>query len=427
MSKRSTLSPAIVRCAIYIRKSTVKGLEQQYNSLEAQEDRCKSFISLHEAQGWVYETTFSDAGISGGTTQRPALQDLLNAARKKKFDMVIVFKLDRLARNQRDFLNLLDTLSKNGVEVASATEPFDSASYLGRAMRNLLGVFAEMEREMISERTREKAEASRRKGLYLSGRPPLGYVRVDGRLQIVPKDAEVIRMIFEEYAKGGTCFTVAEYLLRMNILKKKLSGEFQPWAAKDIQRTLRNVLYAGFVASGDELYPGQHQPIIEKELWDAVQKRLDAAQKEVAQRMRPRRQKLVYPLSGVLRCAKCGKPMFGTYGCKDGNVYRYYTCRTRKQLGASSCACPNLNAQEIETFICEQMSSLNNNPDFVAAVISRIPHVPGGKVSDCLFNMEHLLSYGSPDELKTIFKQVFSVISFDWENDKIDFKYKDLT
>ena len=161
-----------IRCAIYVRKSTVKGLEQQYNSLDAQEDRCKTFIELHESDGWVHVQTFSDAGISGGTAQRPALNQMLDAARRKKFDMVIVFKLDRLARNQRDFLNMLDTLEKNGVEVASATEPFDSGSYLGRGMRNLLGVFAEMEREMIAERTREKAEACRRKGLYRPHRRP---------------------------------------------------------------------------------------------------------------------------------------------------------------------------------------------------------------------------------------------------------------
>ena len=114
-----------IRCAIYVRKSTVKGLEQQYNSLDAQEDRCKTFIELHESDGWVHVQTFSDAGISGGTAQRPALNQMLDAARRKKFDMVIVFKLDRLARNQRDFLNMLDTLEKNGVEVASATfSPF---------------------------------------------------------------------------------------------------------------------------------------------------------------------------------------------------------------------------------------------------------------------------------------------------------------
>ena len=132
------------RAVIYSRKSVFKGLDQKYNSLEAQEDMAKSFIHSHGAEGWTYLRTYSDAGLSGSNTNRPALQELLAAARRHEFEMLVVFKLDRLARNQRDFLNLLDELSNNGVEVASVSEPFDTSTYMVRAMRNLLGVFAEM-------------------------------------------------------------------------------------------------------------------------------------------------------------------------------------------------------------------------------------------------------------------------------------------
>lgn len=419
--------PSPVRCAIYTRKSTLKGLEQQYNSLEAQEDRCKSFISLHEAQGWQYACTFSDAGISGGTTQRPALQSMLEAARHRKFDLVVVFKLDRLARNQRDFLNMLDSLSRHGVEVASATEPFDSASYLGRAMRNLLGVFAEMEREMISERTREKAEASRRKGLFLLGKPPFGFRRKDSRLLIEQEEARVVRLIFSRYLKLASCHDVASSLTKEGILRPKRDGSLKPWSRKEVQRTLRNALYAGFVPSGSELYPGQHEAIIAPRVWSDVQRLLDSSGSLMQQRIGRKKHHFSYPLAGLLRCAGCGCPMVGSYGCKGDKVYRYYSCPTRRQDGPGACACPHLNAGEVETFIGSQLAHLRDNPDFVAAVINRMPDSPGGHVSDCLFHFDKLLSYASPDDLERIFRCVFTSISFDWQHEKMDFKYKPLS
>ncbi len=419
--------PSPLRCAVYTRKSTLKGLEQQYNSLEAQEDKCKSFISLHEAHGWQHVRTFSDAGVSGGTTQRPALQAMLDAARCRQFDMVVVFKLDRLARNQRDFLNLLDSLSRHGVEVASATEPFDSASYLGRAMRNLLGVFAEMEREMISERTREKAEASRRKGLFLLGKPPFGYRRKDSRLFVEQEEARVVRLIFSRYQQLGSCHEVASSLTRDGILRPKRDGSLKPWSRKEIQRTLRNALYAGFVPSGSALYPGQHKAVIEPGVWEDVQRRLDSSGSLMQQRIGKKKHRFPYPLAGLLRCAGCGCPMVGSYACKGDKIYRYYSCPTRRQDGADACACPHLNADEAEKFICAQLSLLRNNPDFVAAVISRMPDASGGHVSDCLFHIDKLLSYASPDEMERIFKSVFASISFDWQHDKLDFKYQTLS
>lgn len=416
-----------IRCAIYTRKSTVKGLEQQYNSLDAQEDRCKSFIELHDSDGWVHVETFSDAGISGGTSQRPALTRMMEAARRKKFDMVIVFKLDRLARNQRDFLNMLDTLDKHGVEVASATEPFDSGSYLGRGMRNLLGVFAEMEREMIAERTREKAEACRRKGLYLFGKPPFGYTRVEGKLHVVPEQASTIKRMFDEYAQGRSCMDIADILNKENLLRINRTGETAKWTHKEVNRALRNPLYTGYIPSGDERYEAQHKRIVPRDLWERVQERMDKLGSEMKERTKPRRSKEVYPLAGLLICATCGKKMRGSYARTDDQTYRYYSCATRKIMGTDGCECPHVNADEIEAFVRTQLNTLRNNPDFIAALISRLPQIPGGKISDCVFNMDRLLEYGSPTELKTIFHKVFTAISFDWKNEKLDFKYQSLT
>ncbi len=415
-----------VRCVIYTRKSTLKGLEQQYNSLEAQEDRCKSYIELHETQGWEFVKTYSDAGISGGTTDRPGLQAMLKDAKAKKFDMIIVFKLDRMARNQLDFLNMLDTLGKHGVEVASVTEQFDSSSYLGRAMRNLLGVFAEMEREMIAERTREKMEASKRKGLFVAGVPPMGYVRGEDKLlKIDPDAAAIVKGIFQEYALGGSTFSIAVRLNEDGHKRTKRKGEgTRPWNASDVQRILRNPLYAGYIASGEDLYEGQHKAVINRTLWKEVQDRLDASYAELKRRISCKRPRMVYPLAKTLVCAHCGRQMVGTYCIKDEKIYRYYTCPTRKKNGGTECNCPNINAEQIEDFVRGQIIHLREDEEFIAAVIARLPGVPGGRISDSLFHMDKLLEYGTPDELKQIFQLVFTKILFDWENEKIDFKYK---
>ncbi len=416
----------MVRCVIYTRKSTLKGLEQQYNSLEAQEDRCKSYIEMHETQGWVHVQTYSDAGISGGTTDRPGLQAMLKDAKAKKFDMIIVFKLDRMARNQLDFLNMLDSLGRNRVEVASVTEQFDSSSYLGRAMRNLLGVFAEMEREMIAERTREKMEASKRKGLFIAGVPPMGYVRAENKqLAIEPEGAAIVKGIFQEYALGGTTFSIAVRLNEDGYQRTRRKGQgSRPWNANDVQRILRNPLYAGYIASGKEMYEGQHTPIVNRDLWNEVQEKMNKASAEVARRIHCKRPRMVYPLVKTLVCGHCGKPMMGTYSINEGKIYRYYTCPTRRKSGLSACACPNLNAEQIEVFVKGQITHLRENEEFIAAVIARLPGVPGGRISDSIFHMEKLLEYGTPDELAQIFRAVFTEVSFDWEGEKIDFKYK---
>ena len=419
-------STSKIRCVIYTRKSTLKGMDQQYNSLEAQEDRCKSYIEMNDSHGWVYTQTYSDAGISGGTTDRPGLQSMLKDAKARKFDMIIVFKLDRMARNQLDFLNMLDSLGKHGVEVASVTEQFDSSSYLGRAMRNLLGVFAEMEREMIAERTREKMEASKRKGLYIAGVPPIGYVRAENKqLAIEPEGAVIIERIFREYALGGTTLSVAQSLNDAGYKRtmRKDQGT-RPWNANDVQRILRNPLYAGYIASGEDLYEGQHTAIITRELWEEVQDKLDTASAEVTRRICCKRPHMVYPLAKILTCAHCGKPMMGTYCINEGKIYRYYTCPTRKKSGPASCACPNLNAEQVEGFVKGQITHLRDDEEFIAAVIARLPGVPGGRISDSIFHMDKLLEYGTPDDLVQIFQSVFTKVLFDWENEKIDFKYK---
>lgn len=428
------------RAVIYSRKSVFKGLDQAYNSLEAQEDMAMSFIHSHAAEGWIYLRTYSDAGLSGGNINRPALQELLAAARRREFEMLVVFKLDRLARNQRDFLNLLDELANNGVEVASVSEPFDTSTYMGRAMRNLLGVFAEMEREMISERTRAKMEASRQQGYHMGGMVPFGYTRENNILAIAPEDAPYVRWMFRQYAQHGSPTTIAKELNRKKVYRLNRLGEKSgTWQAKNVYNVLRNPVYTGFIRSsdGETLYRGKHDSLISQELWEEVNKKLDEAAAIAKERTAGKSLNLTFPLNGILRCGSCGKFLKTSHTTKDGKLHRYYVCNTRKKLGADTatggCGCPILNAEEVEEFVARQLDDLGKNPNLLAAVIdqltkenneSGVGDVPSGRVADTLYDVRKLLEYADPADMKNLFQAMFSEIRFNWQENILDFRYK---
>ncbi|MBR5292924.1 MAG: recombinase family protein [Clostridia bacterium] len=428
------------RAVIYSRKSVFKGLDQKYNSLEAQEDMAKSFIHSHSAEGWTYLRTYSDAGLSGSNTNRPALQELLAAAKRKEFEMLVVFKLDRLARNQRDFLNLLDELANNGVEVASVSEPFDTSTYMGRAMRNLLGVFAEMEREMISERTKAKMEASKQQGYFIGGLVPFGYTREENVLYIEPGEARHVRWIFEQYLEHGSPTTIARQLNEKKVLRlSRLGKKDGKWENRNIHNVLRNPVYCGLIRSsdGETLYTGRHEAIISRELWEKVNRKIDAAAAEAQEKIAGKRLNLIFPLNKILRCGGCGKPMTTMYTTKDGKLHRYYVCKTRKRLGdnekTGGCGCPNLNAEDVEQFVSQQLNDLGKNPNLLAAVINQLTKeneesgvnvVPSGRVSDSLYDIRKLLDYADPVEMQNLFNAMFSEIRLNWKENMLDFRYK---
>ncbi len=410
------------RCAIYTRKSTSKGLEQLHNSLEAQEDRCKSYISIHDHYSHVQ--TYSDAGISGGTTERPALKQLLADAKRKKFNMVIVYKIDRLARNQRDFLNIIAELNKHGVELASASEPFDSSTYMGRAMRDLLGVFAEMEREMIRERTLEKAASSRKRGLYVLGLPPMGYRRENGLLQIIESHVPAIKQIYKLYDKGLTTQEIAQRLNTNDMPYINAHGKAKKWSYKEILRVLRQALYAGYVRDGEELHEGQHQAIVDRKLWHKVQEQVEAQANIHRTRTTPKRS-IQYPLGKLLTCLQCGKRMKGNYTLKEGKIHRYYDCATRKQYGAEQCDCPSLQADEIERFMLKQLEEISSTPELLAAIIRRMPPELSGYVGDCMLRLDKVMSYASAKEMAHMYGCIYEKIGFDPSEGSINFKFKD--
>lgn len=331
----------------------MKGLEIAYNSLEAQEDICKGFIERHEAEGWKHVQTYCDAGLSGGTTERPALQQMLQDARDGKLDCVVVFKLDRLARNHRDFVNLLADLGELRVDVASVTENFDCRGPLGRAIRHFLGVFAEMERSFIRERCRERAEAARMRGIFLGSRPPFGYRKEAGRLVVDDKQAETVRRMFRLYAGGMGSVQLAAELNRRGELRVGRGNEPpRPWNSRTVLHALRNPVYVGCIrGSGAELHPGLQRSLVGKGVWQQVQQRLAENAAVVRKRMTPAEIQVQYPLRGLLVCVGCGRRMGCYHQQRHGR--RYYVCNTRRKHGPGSCASFSLNADKVEPLLLD--------------------------------------------------------------------------
>lgn len=269
-----------INCAIYTRKSTERGLDMEFNSLQNQEEACKAYILSQAFNGWEYAKTYSDGGISGGTMERPGLQALLNDIRAGHIQVVVVYKVDRLSRSIIDFHKMMQEFDKYGCNFVSITQSFDTSNSMGKLTLNMLLSFAQFEREVSAERVRDKIAASKAKGLWMGGTPPLGYDVNDRQLSVNERDAALVRLIFQKYIETENMFAVAEYLNEQGFCTKK-------WVAKrskrehgggqfyksNVQRILTNPLYIGKIAhyAQNKIYDGKHAGIISQYLWDKVQ------------------------------------------------------------------------------------------------------------------------------------------------------------
>src|SRR5437660_11637620 len=268
------------RCAIYTRKSSEEGLEQEFNSLAAQREACEAYIRSQQHEGWVLSRTRYDGGFSGGNLERPALQHLLADIRAGRIDTVVVYKVDRLTRSLADFARLVEIFDAQDVSFVSVTEQFNTTGSMGRLTLNVLLSFAQFEREVTAERIRDKVAASKRKGLWVGGMVPLGYELKDGKLSIVEEEAERVRMIFERYLALGTVNRLVLELRERNVRTKihQLSNGSTrggvPFTQGPLFYLLRNRFYVGEVLNKGEICPGPQPPLLERELFGAVQRRL---------------------------------------------------------------------------------------------------------------------------------------------------------
>jgi site-specific DNA recombinase len=344
----------LARCAIYTRKSTEYNLELAFNSLDAQREACEAYIKSQAHEGWrLISGRYDDGAFSGASLERPALQQLLADVRASKIDIVLVYKVDRLTRSLADFAKLIELFDAHGVSFVSVTQSFNTSSSMGRLTLNVLLSFAQFERELIGERVRDKIAASKRKGLWVGGPVPLGYAAVDKKILVVPAEAEAVRTIFARYLELGSVRALAEDLDRRGIRSKprRLStgrtiggGRFGVGA---LAHLLNNRFYIGEVVYRGEIHRGEHEPILDSALFEAVQAKLAA--QALARRCRLRGSPAL--LSGRLFDDR-GNRMSPTHTNKGGARYRYYVSQAvlqRKPLAAGAIG--RVPAAEIEVLI----------------------------------------------------------------------------
>ena len=357
-----TTMSKLVRVAVYTRKSTDEGLDQAFNSLDAQRQAVEAFVASQRGEGWqALPERYDDGGFSGANTARPAFQRLLKDIAAGRVDVIAVYKIDRLSRSLLDFMQLMKLFEQHGVTFVSVTQQFNTTTSAGRFTLNLLASFAEFERAMISERTRDKMSATRRKGMRCGGPVPFGYSVVDKKLVIDEPEAARVREIFAYFLDRRSIMSTVEELNRRGWQTK--TGK--PWDTSAVRRLLRSAVYSGQVEYQGELYPGAHQAIVEPETWSAACDALrDSIERHRSQSATPAL------LGGLLRCGVCGKRMRRTYVQKRGRRFQSYVCGTYLERGAAACPGSRVPLARIESFVVEKIRAIGHDPSLLAETIA---------------------------------------------------------
>ena len=325
------------RCAIYTRKSSEEGLDQNFNSLHAQRQACEAFVKSQVGEGWrLIRTAYDDGGFSGATIDRPGLKGLLSHIKEKRIDVVVVYKVDRLTRSLADFAKIVEIFDAHGVSFVAVTQQFNTTTSMGRLTLNVLLSFAQFEREVTGERIRDKIAASKQKGMWMGGTPPLGYDLRDRRLVVNKAGAETVRLIFKLYLELKTLRRVREELDRRSIVSKQWvsrqnvrHGGFS-FGRGALYHLLANAIYVGAIRHRSVAYPGQHEAIIKRATWQRVQEML--SQKAAHPRGRTTR-KSTGLLMGRL-FDESGEPLYSCWAKKGQRRYRYLV--SKRLVGGSS-------------------------------------------------------------------------------------------
>lgn len=343
-------------CAIYTRKSTTEGLDQDFSSLDNQREAAENYIKSQQHEGWTASNElYDDGGFTGANIERPALQKLLNDIKAGKINCVVVYKVDRLSRSLLDFSQLLEFFDKHNVAFVSITQHFNTNTSMGRLTLNILLSFAQFEREIISERTRDKLGAARKRGQWLGGRPPFGYAYNPNekcKIVIDPDTAEIVRKVFNLYLEKNSALEVAQAMndggyrtSSWTTKAGKLIGD-KKYSLTRVIYMLKNQAYIGKVDYKGQIYPGLWPAIIDEKTWKKVHERLEEHRKE---RKALRNAECTGLLSKVIKCKACGTAMVHAYVLKKGHhKYRYYYCSNALKRGKTECAIRYVNAQALE-------------------------------------------------------------------------------
>lgn len=357
--------PVRLRCAVYTRKSTEEGLEQEFNSLDAQREACQAFIQSQKHLGWFCsDRRYDDGGFTGANMDRPAMVRLMDDIKAGEVDVVVVYKVDRLSRSLLDFARIIELFEKRKVHFVSVTQQFNTAQSLGRLVLNILLSFAQFEREMIAERTRDKIAAARKKGKWIGGPNPLGYDVVSGKLLVNEEEAEQVRAIFELYIKERSLLRTVEVLNRRGwrtksrVTKAGVQRGGSLWEKSILRKLLTNVTYIGKVEYKGELYAGEQAAIVDPETFAQSNKLLGSGQSVPNASSR---NKHGFLLRGLVHCTHCASVMTSTTAAPRGKSYRYYECTEVHRRGSTACPVGSVPASELERFVLDRIHELGHD------------------------------------------------------------------
>ena len=419
------------RCAVYTRKSTEEGLEQDFNSLHAQREACETFIKSQRHEGWkLMSAKFDDGGFSGGAMKRPALEELLEAIEQGKVDIIVVYKVDRLTRSLADFVKIVELLDGKGVSFVSVTQQFNTTSSMGRLTLNVLLSFAQFEREVTAERIRDKIAASKKKGIWMGGPLPLGYDVEDRKLVINKTEAKTVRRLFQMYVNLGTVHRVKEEADRLGIITKRRTQKNdkqtggKPFSRGNLYQLLSNPLYVGLIPHKGETYPGQHKAIIDQKTWNVVQSMFA---RNASNRIHSTNTRGPFLLTGKV-FDEAGQLLYQHQAHKQEKRYCYYVSRHMMYSAGSDNDGWRLPAKTLEDAVTEPICELLQDQSRLIDVFELHNH--GAADIDKLENMATSLpdeiNFGAPDVRRHILQAIIQRIDLTRDRvsitlDKVEF------
>lgn len=365
-----------IRCAIYTRKSHEDGLEMEFNSLDAQRESAENYIASQRENGWIaLPEHYDDGGFSGGNMERPALKRLMVDVKAGKIDCIVIYKIDRLSRSLINFSQLIEELNKYDVNFVAVTQHIQTTDSAGRMMLNILMTFAQYEREIITERIRDKIAGAKRRGKYCGGSPVIGYdADIENKKLVVNEpEAKIVRYIYDRYPELGSAKQLAAELNAKGLFTKEwtsVKGNThggKPWTTANIYRTLNNPLYIGKVTHHDKTFPGEHKAIINQKKWDRVHQLFEAGGHGKKRNRIPK--ELNAPLSGLIRCGHCGGAMTPTYSTKGKRRYTYFFCQKDSKRAVSVCPLKRIPGGDIQKVVLQQLSAVFRTPTLMAKTI----------------------------------------------------------
>jgi site-specific DNA recombinase len=349
-----------LRCGVYTRKSSEEGLDMEFNSLDAQREACEAYVLSQKQEGWVLvPDRYDDGGFSGGTLERPALKRLIADIEAGRVDIVVVYKNDRLSRALMDFARLVEVFDRKGVTFVSVTQSFNTTTSMGRLTLNVLLSFAQFEREVIGERIRDKFAASRKKGMWMGGWAPLGYDIKDRKLLVNETEAAIVHRIFERFAKGTSVTAIAKDLA-IEGLRNRYGHSLDKGR---IYKLLNNRVYVGDAVHKGMPYPGEHDAIVSKPLWEKVQVLLSESPRVRANRNRAQTPAL---LKGLI-FGPDGRAMSPTHTRKGHKLYRYYVSQTLIKGDVPDGGIARVPAGDVELAVISQVRAMLRSAEIVVA------------------------------------------------------------